>query len=255
MATSKENGQNGKNGNMKKSIHRSPGYPMFGLDEAVDKIKILWDKDGKAGAPKEIAVKHLGYSSPAPRTISALKKFGLIEEKDGRIMVSQRGISIILYPNTDARHIRSLKDAALEPGIYRKLFDRYKDGLPSRETIKAELVGEFEFNPRRVDGFSNDFFSTLEYAGLEFGEEQKNEDMEDGLEDQPPEDSGEKKKETKSHATENRPNSFPVLLQNQNLATLSFERLPVSESDINLLKQWIDLFKDNLTASSEDPPS
>ena len=258
MATSKENGQNGRNRNMKKSIQRSPGYPLFGIEEAVNRIKILWNKDGKTGAPKEVAIRHLGYSKlmsgPAFRTLSALKKFGLIDEKDDRVIVSQKGKNIILYPENSDKHIESLREAALQPSIYKQLFDKYQDGLPSRETIKAELVND-GFNPRKVDGFLNDFYGTLEYAGLRLGDEHGDEGKEGGLEDQLPEDSGEKKKETKSHATQNQPNSFPILLQNQNLAKLSFERLPISETDIELLKKWIELFKDNLTAPTEDSPS
>ena len=228
---------------------------MFGLNEAVDKIKILWEKDGKAGAPKEVAIQHLGHSKlmsgPPARTLSALKQFGLTEEKDGRIIVSQIGMDIILYPHDDDRHVRSLKKAALEPNIYKKLFHEYQDGFPSRETIKAELISGFEFNHRRVDGFLNDFLKTLEYAGLQFGEEQEDKRREDGSEDHPQEDSEEREK-SKRVVAQNHTNSFPILLRNQNRAMLSFERLPVSKSDIELLKKWIDLFEHNLTAQPED---
>lgn len=157
----------------KKATHRSPNYPAISLVDAVDRVKMLYDKDRKAGAPIDVALKHLGYSSrngAALRVLAALKTFGLTEERDGRIFVSPSALDVLVYPENDDRRKRPLRDCALKPATYQKVYDRYKDGLPSDETVKAELIREFGFNDKVVDGFLNDFKATLDFAGVKFGD-------------------------------------------------------------------------------------
>jgi hypothetical protein len=157
----------------KKATHRSPNYPAINLADAVYRVKLLYDKDRKAGAPIDIALKHLGYSSrngAALRVLAALKTFGLTEEKDGRIFVSSSALDVLVYPETDERRKRPLRECALKPATYQKVYDRYKDGLPSDETVKAELIREFGFNDKVVEGFLNDFKATLDFAGVKFGD-------------------------------------------------------------------------------------
>ena len=45
----------------RKSAPRSPGYPMLNLEEAIQKAKILWEKDKNKNIPIEAAYNHLGY--------------------------------------------------------------------------------------------------------------------------------------------------------------------------------------------------
>lgn len=154
-----------------KSIpQKSPNYPNMSLDEAIGKAKILYEKDGKAGAPKKVVLAHLGYnteSGPALRTISTLRKFDLITDKDGRILPSQRAIDLLVYPKNSERYISSLRGIALKPIIYNKLWNKYQDGFPSDEALKAELIDEYNFNPKQVERFIYDFKKTVEYAGLD----------------------------------------------------------------------------------------
>src|SRR5690349_9992358 len=67
----------------KKSRHRSPAYPAVGLREAVERAKKFYSVDRKAGAPPEIAVKHMGFATAhgqAMSVLAALKKFGLVSD-------------------------------------------------------------------------------------------------------------------------------------------------------------------------------
>lgn len=157
----------------KKATHRSPNYPSISLPYAVDRAKTLYEKDRRAGAPIDVALKHLGYNSrngAALRVLAALRTFGLTEERDGRIFVSPSALDVLVYPDSDERRKRPLRDCALKPAAYQKVYDRYKDGLPSDETIKAELIREFGFNDKVVDSFLNDFKATLDFAGVKFGD-------------------------------------------------------------------------------------
>lgn len=242
-------------GKDKRSVHRSPAYPPYGLQEAIDKAKILWDKDGKHGTTREVALKHLGYTvkgdiaGMAARAISGLKKFGLTNESGERITLSHMALDIIVYPNTDERHIKALKEAALRPRIFNELYGKYIDGLPSDETLRAELIREREFNPRQVDGFLRDFRATLEYAGLTVG---GGKPVEEEMPEQPRIDQpGQPINSRPAQLMSRLAVAYPIPLKNGE-AMLSFSNLPVTEADIGKIRKWIDLFEDTLVADKPD---
>lgn len=260
----------------KKSVHRSPNYPSCSLQEAIGRARMFYEKERRAGTTRDIAVKHMGYQSTngaAMRTLATLKKFGLTEERDGRIFISQLGLDILLYPSTDERHKKALKESALKPKTYADILEQYKDGLPSDETIKAELVREQGFNDKVVDSFLNDFYQTLDFAGLR-GEgssqpvapverEMKASDIltsTGGFTFKPKIDYLFSKPLTGVSvfptATAYAPdsgsrNTYPIPLKKHNQATISFARLPLDKGDLQTLKSWIELMADNLTEPLE----
>src|SRR5436305_2314494 len=93
-------------GASKKPRHRSPNYPAVGLKDALARTKKFFDLDGKAGATSEIAAKHIGFSTAhgeALSVLAALKSFGLVEDKAGRVVPTQRAIELLHLPETDER--------------------------------------------------------------------------------------------------------------------------------------------------------
>lgn len=158
----------------KKKKPRSPNYPAVSLKEAVRRTKLIFDKDGRAGGPTESAAKHIGYSGThgkALSVLSALSKFGLTDNKGGRITPTKAAIEVITFSPGQERHDTALKEAALLPDIYREIVEQYGDAgeLPSDESLKPELVTDWKFTPKAVDGFLEDFRESLEYAGLLVG--------------------------------------------------------------------------------------
>jgi hypothetical protein len=153
----------------KKSRMRSPNYPGIGLEAAVGKIEALYQQDKLVASPKDAALKHMGFDKAhgeAGRVLSALKSFGLIEEANDRIKLTQRGINIVVRGAEDAQRVDALREAATSPEIYRQLLKEYGHPLPSDTTLKSELIAVRKFNPNSVDGFIRDFKGTLKFAGL-----------------------------------------------------------------------------------------
>ncbi|HEY3129588.1 MAG TPA: hypothetical protein VGL91_09020 [Acidobacteriota bacterium] len=155
----------------KKTRQRSPNYPAVDLKDAVERAEKLWKADGKVGAPVKAAVQHIGFSSDhglAMSVLSALKKFGLIEDKNGRIIPTKQAIDILSFPEGHERHSRALKNAAIQPVIYRKLLKRYMSvgNIPSDASLEPELIADEGFNPKSVSSFIKDFRATLEFAGI-----------------------------------------------------------------------------------------
>jgi hypothetical protein len=152
-----------------KTRHRSPNYPGISLKTAVSKIGDWYKADGLVASPRDAALKNMGYekfTGDAGRVLSALRSFGLVQEADGRIKMTQRGIDIIVRPEGDQKRTSALKEAALSPDIYKKLAKEYPNGLPSDTTLKSELIAAKGFNPKSVSEFIKDFKATLAFAGL-----------------------------------------------------------------------------------------
>jgi hypothetical protein len=154
----------------KKARQRSPNYPQVGLEEALVRVGNLFREDGRAAVSPEVAARHIGYATAhgqAYSVLSALKKFGLLDEDKGKVSLSQRAIELLNLPAHDPRRIQALKDAALSPAIYRELVEEHANtGLPGDDALEAELVTYKSFNPKAVESFVKDFRSTLEFAGL-----------------------------------------------------------------------------------------
>jgi hypothetical protein len=154
----------------KKKRQRSPNYPTVGLKEAIERTKKFYDTDGKAGASPEMAAKHIGYSTAhgeAYSVLSALKKFGLVEDKTGRMVPTARAIEILSLPANDPRRLGAIRKAAVAPPIYAELLKDYRDtGLPADDTLEGELIAYKGFNPNAVKLFLRSFKETLEFAGL-----------------------------------------------------------------------------------------
>ena len=154
----------------KKKRQRSPNYPSVGLKEAIERTEAFMKVNGKAGAAPEIAARHIGFASAhglAMSVLAALKKFGLMEDKDGRIAPTQRAIEIVSLPKTDERRLKAIREAAVLPQIYADLIEQYRaTGLPHDDTLEGELKAYKGFNPNAVKDFLKGFRETLDFAGL-----------------------------------------------------------------------------------------
>src|SRR2546427_8518858 len=144
------------NGDAQKTRHRSPNYPGISLRAAVEKIASWYKADGIVASPRDAALRHFGFekfTSDAGRVLSAMKSFGLVNEADGRIKLTQRGIDIAARQAGDPKRQQALKDAGLGPQIYRILLKEYPLPLPSDTTLQSELIASKGFNPKSVKDF------------------------------------------------------------------------------------------------------
>ena len=149
--------------------HRSPAYPAIGLRNAVGRIQAIYGADRTAGSPRDAALQHMGFNrahGQALAVLSALKKYGLVEEQNRRVTLTRRALEILVRPENDQRRTEAVRAAARAPDIYRELLEQFDEGLPSDESLYAELITDKGFNPNAVNGFIRDFRDTLDFAGL-----------------------------------------------------------------------------------------
>jgi hypothetical protein len=148
---------------------RSPSYPVIAIDEAVDKARLIYTQDKRAFTPFEAVVDHLGYTvkkkgGRSARTVSALKQYGLLDERNGQYRVSDLAFQILETPNDAPERVRLIKKAALSPRIFRKLLNYYSGELPSDPALRSHLIFQEGFNPDSVKDFLKVFRGTIDIA-------------------------------------------------------------------------------------------
>ena len=142
---------------------RSPAYPSLSLTTAVEMIRKVHNVQQSTPEPRDVVMRHMGYSSEngrALKAISALIKYGfLIPHGDSGLRVSDRAIAI-LYPEKEEDRELALMDAAMEPALFKDIFERW-DKRPSEESLTAFLIRK-GFNMNSVDKVARSFYETYD---------------------------------------------------------------------------------------------
>ncbi|MFN2622080.1 MAG: hypothetical protein ABR611_04465 [Chthoniobacterales bacterium] len=232
---------------------RSPKYPRIALNEAVDLVRKLHVKAGRANIRAEVALGPLGYSSlngAALGTLAALKHYGLVDSDRNGLSVSPLAIRLI-HPLNDSQEAEAKKEAALRPKIFSQIFEGgYHD---CSEDVLANHLVQIGFTPEGARRASAVYKSTVEFARIYA--------KGDGAETQPLHSSPAKTASithvrpepdsfdrTTSAALTTQPShpEVSVPLTGQMVARIPY---PMSEEDFELLIGTLNLWKRKLTTS------
>lgn len=150
-------------------------YPSLNLEQAIDRLKVLYDRERLNAAPADVIVQHWGFKSintgPASTAYSAVKQFGLLDEtgqgKQRRAAISPRGRAILTAP-PDVR-ADELRKAALEPTMNQLIWERYGTHTGSPEAFRWHLVSDLGFSDTGAKEFAKQYEATIRFAGLEDG--------------------------------------------------------------------------------------
>ncbi|MCB1276792.1 hypothetical protein [Prosthecobacter sp.] len=103
---------------------RSPSSPKLPLDEAIELVRKLHAKVGKASVKQEVAVGPLGYSGingASLSIIAAITQYGLIDrERGGSLAVSSLALQL-LHPTSKQNELNARRVAAKTPRIFAEL--------------------------------------------------------------------------------------------------------------------------------------
>lgn len=147
---------------------RSPNYPSIGLGDAVDVVRALYVKEGRGMVPSEVAFKSMGYKSAsgtAKSHLGAVRAYGLVEGTKGNVKISERGLVLMVMPATTPEYAAALRDAAIEPPIFRELFESKPEA--SDETLRHHLILTKKFLEDAADRLIRVYRATLMLAGLD----------------------------------------------------------------------------------------
>lgn len=149
---------------------RSPSFPFISLAEAVERARALYAAERRQPVSADAVVQHWGYSpksSGGKQTIGALRAFGLLEG-EGRVRITDRAVHIILEAGEErsAERGQLLRQAALSPPVYHRLWERYGPDLPSDQGLRTHLIVEMGFNENAVDEVIRGYKETLDFSHL-----------------------------------------------------------------------------------------
>ena len=151
---------------------RSPNYPALSLPAAIDAVAKIYAAEQHLAAPKEVVAKHLGYVSfhgLAGRIVSAIEKYGLLEDVNGdKVKVSPLAMSI-LFPSTPEEKKRAINDAAFKPPLFAAIKEEWHGQRPSDQNLRVYLVRK-KFGSDALDRVIEVYKETIDLVTQELGE-------------------------------------------------------------------------------------
>ena len=230
----------------KKKRQRSPNSPYLDLEQAVVKVRTLFDADRRHAMPAALAHERWDYkaeSSAAQQCEAALKAYGLLDAqgsgKSRKLSVSEAA-ERILRDAPDREQL--IRQAALGPKIHAELWNKYAgDGLPSDDIIRTYLLWEREtgrFNEEAVGDVIRRFRSTIALAKLVQGDI-----IEDGDHSNldPPGDGGKPSQEGILTPPQAGCFPLPVLMDDGSFQVVSIPQM--SEAAFKLFKEHLEAYK------------
>jgi hypothetical protein len=122
---------------------RSPRYPQVTLKEVLERVRMLYAKEHRHKADKEVVAKDLGYAGlngASLGMIAALKHYNLIESVGDGLRVSDDAVTILELPHGNPERAEAIKRAAFAPKLFAELSEIYGSKLPSDENLRLYLV-------------------------------------------------------------------------------------------------------------------
>lgn len=124
---------------------QSPGYPNFSLPKAIDRVRAIHSADRRNIIDREVAAKHMGYSSlsgASDKALATLAHYGLLEKAGkGQTRVTQLAVDI-MHPDSPIAKKKALNEAGFMPSSFYAIRERFSDGLPSEGALKSWLTRE-----------------------------------------------------------------------------------------------------------------
>ena len=137
------------------------------LEEAIDRVQKVYDRDRLHPAPTDVVAQHLGYkgasNGSALSALASVRYFGLVDRpREGYLSVTKDFERFKFAP--DERQRRSLLVGFLrKPPLYAELLDKYESALPSDANLRFELI-ERGFSPVAAEAALVAFRRSVDYS-------------------------------------------------------------------------------------------
>lgn len=149
---------------------RSPSYPFLSLEEALERARVLYEKEHRNPVHPEMAVTYWGYgpaTSKGRLTRKCLELYGFLEgDGNGAVRLTERAVRLLLDGKGS---LQLLQEAARLPPIHARLWERYGATPPFPRELGLALVLDHSFNDRSAQHVAQNYLKTLDFAGLRGG--------------------------------------------------------------------------------------
>lgn len=122
---------------------RSPNYPAFSLPEALNRVKVIHAAEQHLAAPKDVLVRHLGYgglNGASTKVLSAITKYGLLEEAANEKMRVSPLATSIMFPANPQEKAEAIREVALKPPLFAEIYAEWDGAMPSDENLRSYLI-------------------------------------------------------------------------------------------------------------------
>jgi hypothetical protein len=147
---------------------RSPNFPQISLAEAIDNIRLVYQREGRSKMPKLSAVKPLGYTSINGRSLgilAALRAYGLLDGRGDDVKVSDDAITIINAPKESEERAEALRRSFEAPPAFAILRSK---GEASADTLRWHLI-KANFRDDSADKLIRVFLESRDLVNAEAG--------------------------------------------------------------------------------------
>jgi hypothetical protein len=154
---------------------RSPNYPGYSLDQAVQMLRDLYNSEHRTAVSAEVAARALGHagvsekgrlSGPALAKLAVLRQFGLTVPADkGKIKVADSALDFVLHGPGEPEYQAAAQKAALTPPIFGELYPEYAKA--SDNALRAHLIKERKFSDEGANRLIKSFRDTIAFAKLD----------------------------------------------------------------------------------------
>lgn len=151
---------------------RSPRSPSMSLQDAIERIKMVYEKEHTHNAEREVIARDLGYAGlngASAAAIASLRQYGLLERSGDAMRVSDDATTILELPVGEPERVSALQRVAFAPQLFAELNDQFGSKLPSDENLRLYLVKR-GFNSRAASNLIRTYRETLSLVKSE-GEE------------------------------------------------------------------------------------
>ena len=145
-----------------KQKQRSPNYPAISLKTAIELTRKLYDNAKRTHVSEAVAASAMGYKSLNGTTrghISALKKYGLVEDEGAGLQVSNLAMQILMHPEGSPDRQTAINVAAFIPEIFREIHRTHREASDS--VLRPYLILSKQFSEGGADQFIQAFRDTM----------------------------------------------------------------------------------------------
>lgn len=145
---------------------RSPNYPRITLEDAIGRIRQVYDEVHTYPANKEVIAKSLGYNSINGNSLAmlgALRGYSLLESIDKDLKVSDDAVTIIEMPADSLERVDAINKSAFSPEVFRELREKYGNKLPKNELLRHSLI-QNKYLPKAADEVIRIYRANLEFV-------------------------------------------------------------------------------------------
>ncbi len=230
---------------------RSPSCPKLPLSDALDLVRKLHAKAGRATIRPEVAIGPLGYSSlngAALGTIAALTQYGLIERQRGSgLSVSPLALKLI-HPLNDEQEKTARREAALNPRVFAEIYQGgYHD---CSEDVLANHLIQNGFTPDGAKRAATVYRENSEYAALTSSEQHQPSSANGRAPSEIPASTGQPVTVDSIRNAAPSDTELPVPLDDGRIAHIPF---PMSDDTFQLLIETLQLWKRRLVQETLEP--